>query len=116
MLVAPRKEQTMSTMAEDEWMDMFFPSPAHHQQPGYSIQHGVNHLGEGRCEDVSQRGLPGSSPESYILSPALQGRPRWGAARQRGWGYCSLPQATSQCCPLGGFLLLQIATGPCTTG
>lgn len=37
MLVALKKEQTVPTMAEDKWMDMFFTLSAHDQKLGYSI-------------------------------------------------------------------------------
>lgn len=92
-------------------MDMFFPSSAQHL--GIPSSLALNHLGERRGVD----GLPGSLLESCILTSTLQGRLRWDTARQKGVRVtaASLKQPLNAA-TLGGFLLLPIATGPCTTG
>lgn len=77
----------------------------------------VSHLGERRGENISQHGLPGASPESCILTPVLQGKAEVGHSKtERGFGVtaASLKQPLNAA-TLGGFLLLQIAAGPCTT-
>lgn len=104
MLVALRKMQTMSTctMAEDGWMDMYFPSSIHHQQPDYSIHFGCEpSWGEERCGWI-EVSLGSQDPHLSSVFSLLHCRGGQGRAQQdrEGLGLLQPPSSNLSVLPL----------------